>query len=113
MRSKHRGPPLGKSREQHLGVTLGPKVVTELLQLGAEFKIIVDLAVVREPIAVTTDHRLGGGLAQIYDRQASMSERDLPRCRFRRLNYPVSVKARYASTVWPAVRNLISHRARE
>ena len=58
-------PPLGKRREHHLGVALGAKGVTESLQLGTELEIIIDLAIVREPVAVAVDHRLRRRRAQV------------------------------------------------
>jgi hypothetical protein len=104
---------LGEGGEHHLGVALGTKDVTESLQLGAELEVVVDFAVVRQPIAVAVDHRLRRRRAQFDDRQALMSEGDLPRGRFGRANHRVAFEAHQANAVWPAVRNPISHRARE
>src|SRR5690606_29874537 len=77
------------------GVGVGPEPVPAFLELRAQAPPAVDLAVERDPgLAVRSDHRLPGGLAEIDDRQAL--EADLGR--------PVELEA---TRIGPSMRNRV------
>ena len=73
-------PPLGVGVEEDLGVRTGVKYVTGGLELGAELAVVVDLAVVDDPVAVVgRAHRLVAGRREVQDGEAAMAERDADR----------------------------------
>lgn len=65
--------------EQHFGVAVGPERITQVEQLLAQFREVVDGAVERQRQAeVVVDHRLRRAVGQVHDLQAPMTEGNRP-----------------------------------
>ena len=61
--------------EQHFGVAIGEKAVAQVLQLVAQFRVVVDGTVEHHRQAqVAVDHRLAGSFGQVHDLQPAMAE---------------------------------------
>ena len=73
-------PPLGVGVEEHLGVGAGVKGMAGGLELGAQLAVVVDLAVVDDPVAaVGRAHRLVAGRREVEDGEPAVAERDADR----------------------------------
>ena len=73
-------PPLGEGVQQHLGIRMAGKAVALVLQRGAQFRRVVQLAIIHEGVAFALPiqlHRLQAVL-NIHHRQPRMDERRPP-----------------------------------
>ena len=73
-------PPLGEGVQQHLGIRMAGKAVALVLQRGAQFRRVVQLAIIHEGIAFALPIQLHGlqAVLNIHHRQPRMDERRPP-----------------------------------
>ena len=72
--------PLGEGVQQHLGIRMAGKAVALVLQRGAQFRRVVQLAIIHEGIAFALPIQLHGlqAVLNIHHRQPRMDERRPP-----------------------------------
>jgi hypothetical protein len=69
------GPPLAIGVQDHLGVGARVEDVAELLQVGHQLDVVVDLPVVGDPIPLrAVVHRLTAALGEVDDREPAVHE---------------------------------------
>ena len=69
--------PLRVGSQQHLGIGVGAETVPGRLKLVAQLEVVVDLAVVDDPVAaVGVGHRLLRRVGEVDDAEPTMAERN-------------------------------------